>query len=216
MQLDRAQALRYLGYGAAAPDARTDALLDECERELKTLSTARTVHRVYSDVYITEESSTIGGVIFRSRDLAGTLAGCSRAVILCATLGSQADRMRLRCGQTDLSKAAVMDAAQSACIEQICDRFCERFRGSDEADGLSLTARYSPGYGDFLITDQPKLLALADATRRIGLTCSDSYMLLPQKSVTAVIGLTAGEPRCGDRCSACENYATCRYRRQIG
>ena len=214
MQLDRAQALRYLGYGTAKPDARTAALLEDCAGEIEALSTIRTVHRVYSDIRVTETAVLIGGVAFQSRDLAGTLSGCRRAVILCATLGAGADRLRLRCSSTDLAKAAVMDAAQSAYIEQVCDRFCETFRESAEAEGLNLTARYSPGYGDLSIRYQPQLLALADAPRRIGLTCSDSCMLLPQKSVTAVIGLTAGEPHCGDRCRSCENYAVCRYRRQ--
>jgi len=216
MQLDRTQALRYLGYGKNEPDARTAALLGECAAEIEALSTIRTIHRVYPDLCVTADTVSIGGVVFGSRDLAKTLAGCGRAVILCATLGAEADRLRLRCSSTDLAKAAVMDAAQSAYIEQVCDRFCETFRESFEAAGLNLTARYSPGYGDLSIRYQPQLLALADAPRRIGLICSDSCMLLPQKSVTAVIGLTAGEPHCGDRCKSCENYAVCRYRRQDG
>ncbi len=218
MRLDREEALRYLGYGGAAPDPRTKELLESCAEEIESLSTIRVAHRVYPDLTVEGDAVRFGGVSFQSRDLARTLSGCTGAVVLCATLGAQADRIRARASRTDLARATVLDAAQSAYIEQVCDRFCASFRESGEAGGMSMTARYSPGYGDFPISCQPMLLALADATRRIGLTCGETFMLMPQKSVTAVIGLTAGEPRCGeggeDRCRTCENRFTCRYGRR--
>jgi len=215
MQLDRAEALRYLGYGTHAPDERTDALLSDCARELEGLSTVRHTARRYADFAWDENGVSIGGARFESRQLAAALAGCEQAIAFCATLGAAADLLRMRYLQTDLTKAAVMDAAQSAYIEQVCDEACAALRLRCAREGYALTPRFSPGYGDLPLSDQPMLLALANAPKQIGLTCSESFMLTPQKSVTAIIGLTRGEPACGgERCAVCEGRETCRFRRR--
>ena len=157
---------------------------------------------------------SFGGVTFESRDLARHLEGCEATAVLCATLGTEADRIRLRYETMDMTMAVVTDAAQSAYIEQVCDEACGKLleeyarnscagRERGEAcektlevvsenmcGGLfSLTDRFSPGYGDLSLDYQEALLRLADARRRIGLTRSDSNMLAPQKSVTAIVGL---------------------------
>jgi len=214
MQLDRAETLRYLGYGTHAPDERTDALIAECAKELEALPTVRHVERSFSDLVWSPEGVSVGGASFASRRLAETLSGCGQAVVLCATLGAAADRLRMRYIRTDLTKAAVMDAAQSAYIEQVCDAVCADLRQRYAPQGLSPTPRFSPGYGDFALSEQPMLLALANAPRRIGLTCSETFLLTPQKSVTAIIGLTRGTPTCGgERCAVCEHRELCRFRR---
>jgi cobalamin-dependent methionine synthase I len=52
-----------------------------------------------------------------------------------------------------------------------------------------LRPRFSPGYGDLSLSVQSDLLNVLDARRNIGLTLSDSLMMIPQKSVTAIVGL---------------------------
>ncbi|MCR5275107.1 MAG: Vitamin B12 dependent methionine synthase activation subunit, partial [Clostridiales bacterium] len=48
---------------------------------------------------------------------------------------------------------------------------------------------FSPGYGDLPIEVQKEFLPLLDAERRLGITLSDSYLMSPSKSVTAIIGI---------------------------
>ena len=83
---------------------------------------------------------------------------------------------------------------------------------------LILNRRFSPGYGDLPIETQAKFLAVTDATKRVGINLSDSFLMIPRKSVTAIIGLfTDGKlarPRrkkiaCGD----CSMKKNCEYRR---
>ena len=76
-------------------------------------------------------------------------------------------------------------------IEAYCDA-CQKELSTEAAkEGLYLRSRFSPGYGDFSLDYQKELLILLDAPKRIGLTVTDSMMLTPTKSVTAVMGLTA-------------------------
>jgi cobalamin-dependent methionine synthase I len=52
----------------------------------------------------------------------------------------------------------------------------------------TLTMRYSPGYGDWNLDVQPEILATLDSGR-IRLTSNISHILIPEKSVTAIIGI---------------------------
>lgn len=60
------------------------------------------------------------------------------------------------------------------------------------APGESLVARYSPGYADFPLSAQRELLALLDAPRKVGVSLTDSLLMVPSKSVSAVIGVRKG------------------------
>ena len=84
----------------------------------------------------------------------------------------------------------VMQAVLASKIEEVCDGIENRLR----AQGLTLRQRYSPGYFDLDITEQRKIFALLDLTKRIGLTLSDTCQMIPTKSVTAIIGI---EPQDG-------------------
>jgi len=80
-------------------------------------------------------------------------------------------------------------------------------------EGWYLRPRFSPGYGDFDIRHQEKLLALLQADKKIGLTMTKSCMLTPTKSVTALIGISREQIPCHRQgCEVCEK-ADCLYRR---
>ena len=62
------------------------------------------------------------------------------------------------------------------------------------APGESLVSRYSPGYGDFPLAAQRTLLGLLDASRQVGVSLTDSLLMVPSKSVSAIIGVKKGLP----------------------
>ena len=67
-----------------------------------------------------------------------------------------------------------------------------------------MTPRFSPGYGDLPIELQRDFLTLLDASRKIGLTATESSMLVPSKSITALIGIRSDQKEityhpCGTR-----------------
>ena len=64
--------------------------------------------------------------------------------------------------------------------------------------------RVSPGYGDWDLSVQGTLLDLLSAHKRIGLTLTGGGMLVPEKSITAVVGLSdREEDSCGQKCIRC-------------
>ena len=56
---------------------------------------------------------------------------------------------------------------------------------------MALTSwRFSPGYGDWALEEQKILFPVLDCAHTIGLTLTESCMMAPVKSVTAVIAIT--------------------------
>ena len=83
--------------------------------------------------------------------------------------------------------------------------------------GCYFPFRFSPGYGDLPITLQNQLLDLLDAPRRVGLTASASHILIPRKSVTAILGVSDRPVAQGARsCVSCPAWAGCQYQKAGG
>ena len=57
-----------------------------------------------------------------------------------------------------------------------------------KAEGYAAAARFSPGYGDWTIFDQAKILKIL-RSGKIGVRATKSCIMVPEKSVTACIGL---------------------------
>ncbi len=54
--------------------------------------------------------------------------------------------------------------------------------------------RYSPGYGDWDISDQKKIFRLLTPNKFIGVNLSDSFLMYPSKSTSGIIGLADKPP----------------------
>lgn len=177
-------------------------------KDLTPHSTSREI-----EVAVKAETIEIAGEKICSKALGAHLKGCKRAVLYAATLGAQADRMLKQCCAQDMSLGAVMQACLAASLEAYCDKEQEQMAREYEKQGLYLKPRFSPGYGDFDIRFQERILAILDAPKKIGLGMTDSFMLTPEKSITAIIGLTEEQTGCSvEKCQSCGN-AQCAFRR---
>lgn len=86
----------------------------------------------------------------------------------------------------------LLDAAGTAAVEVAADQVCDLIKNQAQHQGYLTLPRFSPGYGEWDITVQPQILSLANGDS-INLKVTDSCMLLPRKSITAVIGITANQ-----------------------
>ncbi len=206
------EAVRYLGYGGHAVDEQTLALIEDSFIELEEAAKKRIIYRIF-DVSQEEGRLLIGNMDIASRNLSKNLRDCKEAILLGATLGIGVDMLLKRYSLTDMSRVVVLQAAAAAMLEEFLDQWQSRMRVEFENSGQYLRPRFSPGYGDFDIRHQDQILRMLDADRRIGLTMTDSYMLTPTKSVTAVIGISRKREECPlEGCEACDKK-DCIYRR---
>ena len=123
-----------------------------------------------------------------SRALSIRLAGCRDAYLACGTLGARFDAYHRRVSVVSGADALIVQAIGAAAIEKVMDSIEDDIRPALAA-GESLVSRYSPGYGDFPLAEQRTLLSMLDAPRSIGVSLTDSLLMVPSKSVSAVIGV---------------------------
>ena len=187
--INRREAALYLGYGRNEPDEVIKNLMDECEGPLMDACHPAFSFGVFDILTCSEEKIVLSEctLALTGKDIGKLLRGCSKAVLFAATLGSGVDALLRKLQITNMPKALLTDAMAGAAIEQICNDFQEDLQA--RFPDMQQTMRYSPGYGDLPLDLQKDLLATLEAGKRIGLFVTESNMLTPLKSVTAIIGL---------------------------
>ena len=206
-----AEALRYLGV-KRDPDGAVLADLTALAEELQARIRPRHVLRVL-DVVREGDSLSLGGAVRLPGGLARRmLAECGQASLLVCTLGAGFDAWMRALQARDMARAVMLDALGSAWVEAGCD--AAEGELSSRFPGLYLTDRFSPGYGDLPLSVQPAILTATDAARRLGVTATESCLLIPQKTVTAVIGIAdAPQPARIRGCAHCPMGEHCLYRK---
>ena len=86
-----------------------------------------------------------------------------------------------------------------------------------EKDDLYLRPRFSPGYGDLKLEHQKDWFRLLDISRQIGIELTDSLLMVPTKSVTAIIGIGGDvRPSGCTGCSGCNMHGKCEFSSEKG
>ncbi len=204
--IDLGQAARYMG-AKDGGDETLRALLERWAPPLRAAAAPRAV-------WLRAPVGALGD-LWQGSDIRRHLAGCTEAVLLAVTLGPGADAQIRRAGVGDVAAGAASDALASVLAEQAADAAEARLRALAAAEGMYLTGRYSPGYGDWPIGVQLRIAALLDTPRRIGLCVTGTCLMLPRKSITAALGLSR-TPVTGRRagCAHCALRDKCEYRKR--
>ena len=205
--IDTAQAARYFG-ARGTPDESTMALLEKCAVPLLAVATPRAVW-LEADVDALAEAG-----ILRGGDVMKHLEGCPQALLLAVTLGPAVDAQIRRAGVGDIAAGVASDALGSALAEQAAEAAEAELRQWAK-EGKYLTGRFSPGYGDWDIAVQPLVANALDTVRRAGLCVTDTNLMTPRKSVTAILGVS-DHPVKGKLagCGHCVLRTRCEYRKR--
>jgi hypothetical protein len=211
-EISKAEAARYIGI-RTVPDEKTAVLLDRYEEIVRSRLMPAYVWRESQLAFSTEGVYLSGlSVPLTGKSIQKLLNGCVRAVVLAATVSAEADRLIRQLSVSDMAAAVVVDALCSAAIEQVCDKAEIEIFGDMPKE--QRTYRFSPGYGDLPLSTQPDICRVLDAQRRLGICVSETYLMNPVKSVTAVIGL-ADQPQMARirGCGYCAMRETCALRK---
>ena len=132
------------------------------------------------------------GVAFTSKKLALFLKDCSGVVLMAATAGREIyDKITELMREGDGSASVIYDAAASQVTDAALDWMMDFINKSISIRGEKLTKRrFSPGYGDLTLNNQKIIYEKLDL-KKIDIIITDSFMLLPEKSVIAIAGIGA-------------------------
>ena len=211
MKADLNEILRYLGAQQASEGLclKVAAVSERLEKTLQPRFTYKVCPLLRENGQL---SVPTAGITLKSRTAERMLAQCDQVILLACTLGAAFETM-LRAEQArDMANAAILNACGSALVEAGCDaaeqelkaRFPDRF----------LTDRFSPGYGDLPLSLQPAICSTLDVQRRLGIYLTDSCLMIPSKSVTALMGLSNTPQMARIRgCAYCSMQKTCTLRK---
>ncbi|MBQ6509084.1 MAG: hypothetical protein IJI07_06385, partial [Flexilinea sp.] len=213
IKTDPREVARYLSYRGTEPDGIVRSMIYDCIDEVNAAAVPKFICERFPLSRSEETGFQAGGLRFSSRSLQRNLAGCQEVFLFAATLGIAVDTLIRRAAMLDAAKGLVMQAAAAAAIEAFCDEENDRLREQVEAEGLFLRPRFSPGYGDLSLDCQRDFLRVLKAQKNIGLTLTDSGLMVPIKSVTAIIGISSIPTPCHHQgCEEC-NKTDCAFRR---
>ena len=191
LKVNRREIYRYLGIRNGEPDQGTKALVESVLKELTDNVQLREFHQMFPLHVPQDEFHTIDLTCFRthSRSLEKNLRGCSDIIVMAATIGTKVDLLLHRYSLTNASRGVVMQAASAAMIEAWCNLTNDAIR-TEVAGSQALQVE-----------------------KRVGIALTESLLMIPSKSVTAVIGAGRDHLPCvREGCEVCSK-ADCLYRR---
>lgn len=130
------------------------------------------------------------GERWRSRKLAAFLEGSDELFVMAVTAGERITEERDRLiGEGSAFEPVILDSLGSEMAEAAADWLHNYLGQGLLRTGLKCSRlRYSPGYGDFELENQRSIFKLLNL-ESLGLTLSESFLMLPEKSITALIGI---------------------------
>ena len=231
IKINRSDALRYMGF-RDTPDEQTNALIDKCEERLLNAAEPRYVWRAFDiendiDDHSGGTEGTGGelrlsgcGFTLSGESVRGHLRGCEKAAVIASTLSAGTDRFLKRAALEDGLTGLVCDALASAYVEQVMEQARAEVLNSVKKSGGSLGGSFSgtwvfaAGYGDLPLETNRFLIECIDGGRKIGVSCTDSFMLIPQKTIVGIMGLSATPIDNARRsCENCNIKERCQFRK---
>lgn len=215
-RLNREEILRYLGYKDSGVTERMEQLLNRCEAETLKILQSKYIYRRFP-VEKGSDGIRIPGpaLVLFGNDIQEHLKNCTEIFLLGATAGVELDKRIRRYMVTEPDVGVVMDSCGIQAVEQIADLAEKEMEQEVSAEGCHLTWRFSPGYGDLPLETQRELVRVLDTHRKIGVSLTESCLMVPSKSVTAILGIsnTKRDVR-KNKCNFCNNRERCAFRKR--
>jgi hypothetical protein len=198
IEAPRKRIYRRLGYrpGVTSLPAGQEAEVERNIADALTLINLRGTGRRFTmrgqqDAQVRLDGQT-GEEVFHSRQLAAFLQECDEVVLLGATAGNEVMAAIAADVTGDrLTRGVVIDAVASEMVDASLDWIMTYFGRELRRENKALKPRrYSAGYGDFGLENQATMFRLLDLSR-LGVQITASFLLIPEKSVTAITGVVS-------------------------
>jgi hypothetical protein len=191
IQVPRKSIFKRLGYREGVTQVIPDEMrdLDESVEYAASLVRLKGAGKRFNvDVEGVSRIRLATGPVFESRDLAKFLRNCGEILLIGATGGSDIVEAIHECTESDnMTRSVVLDAVASEMVDASLDWLCNYFNRELTRENKRLSRRrFSAGYGDFSLEDQHSIYDLLEL-KRIGIDINESAILIPEKSVTAIV-----------------------------
>ncbi len=213
-QVNIKEVARYLGYKNANLSTETLEDIKKCESELYKHASYRT-HHIVCDLEKSEEISVLGTTLkLTGNAVKSLLSDCDKCILMIATIGSGTDRLISKLQITNIADALITDFCASSLVENLADNFEAKLKSEILKEGEFFTDRFSPGYGDLPLEIQKTFCEVLDSQRKVGVAVTTSGMMIPKKTITAVIGIANKPQKMKIKgCAFCDFRNNCEFKK---
>lgn len=133
------------------------------------------------------------GTAFESSGLAKMLDGCQEVLLMGVTAGSAVMQVIASdIAGANITRGVVLDATAGEVVDAALSWIMAYFNQALMRQGRVVTRkRFSAGYGDLALVSQREIYRLLKL-ERIGIELTESCILVPEKSVSAIAGIRGG------------------------
>jgi hypothetical protein len=214
INLDPVGIEKFMGYKPGEAPEPFPQLIREVLIEVPPFCEIRGGYRIFDNMELDRKSYLLNleDQSFQiKRIITNQLRKAEKAALFICTAGAGiGDWSKKLMREGDLMKGYVVDVIGSELVEGAMDRIQDELEDEMKHQGMGITDRYSPGYCDWQVSEQPKLFSLLPENF-CGVRLSDTCLMYPIKSVSGVIGIGPKAKRKGYICSFC-NMKNCIYR----
>lgn len=181
--------LRRLGYRRGTePDPASEKRIRDAVDEALMLARVQGLYRL-EPLRVKKDGILIGSTHeIKSNALPGLYEKCTIVSIMAVSLGQAVcDRRDSYMIDGSPSKGVLLDAAASELAEAAVESVYQMIQTLGRQKGYTTTIRFSPGYKDVALSTQKSIDELLDLGQ-IGVSVTESFMLKPEKTVTAFAG----------------------------
>lgn len=222
IEINEREVLRYLKYKNQYIDNNLDQKIKQCIRVTKENINPRFIFRRYA-IKKSKSSNEKGEIyiegtnlILKSNDIYNLLLECDECILMSTTLGLGIEKEIRKLSYIDLTQGIIVDACSTAAIEEFCDILQENISQELLKENKYITYRYSPGYGDLPIEINIDINNLLNSQKEIGLTVTSDGIMIPRKSVVAIIGISNKLINSSKTsCVNCNNRNNCIYKKEV-
>ena len=208
------EVLKYLGFKGGEIDEFTQNAIAEMKELIFKKADVKYTYRVFE--LEKEPELKLKNTVFNleGNDIKELLKDCKVCVLMAATIGNAIDGEIRRMQIKDMAKAVILDSCASSAIENVCNNIQEMIENSNEFKNMYSTDRFSPGYGDMPLECQKTLCTVLDTQKKAGIALSRSGLMIPVKSVTAIMGFAdTKQKKRGRGCEYCRMFKSCAFRK---
>jgi hypothetical protein len=207
--------LRGQGADPAVLRSRSPAIVEAAERALRDAGPLLAPQVGYERFTVRglrhEHVLVEGGRVLTGPLVAQHLQGASTVVAAVCTIGEWIDEAVSTAIADDPVFGLALDGLGSAAVEALAAAAAGRFEAEAAAQGLEATIPLSPGMVGWPVEEgQPQIFDLIDPAEA-GVRLTSTWMMIPRKSVSFVMGTGAHVHTTARTCDYCSLKDTCRY-----
>lgn len=214
LQLDLTQIETIMGYGEGDDRAIANAVIEEILNEPELFRNIKAEYRIYSNIEFSksDKSLNVNGINLEiNKIIFGQLKKSDSLAVFLSTAGAEIGiRTRKAMSEGDPLTGYIYDMIGSMVADAASDRIESELGRIIVSAGKKITNRYSPGYCGWNVSEQHKLFRLVP-DNFCGITLTDSALMNPIKSISAIIGIGEGVRYNPYTCRLCD-MKNCLYR----